>query len=148
MSVVAWDGKTLAADKRAVCAGACFTTTKLRRIKRPDCIEEVLAWTGDQDSGEMMAQWYEAGADSATFPDCQKDKDTWARLIVADAHGCRFYERQPVAVRVEDKFCAWGAGRDFALAALYLDNSAISAVRITSELSTECGNGIDYATVK
>ena len=143
MSVVAWDGKTIAADRRAVCAGAHFTTTKIRRIHRPDRIPEVLAWTGDQDSGEMMAQWYESGANPAAFPECQKDKDAWARLIVADANGCKFYERQPVAVRVEDKFCAWGSGRDFALAALHLGFGAVTAVQVAIEISTDCGNGVD-----
>ena len=144
MSVVAWDGKTIAADKRAMCAGAHFTTTKIRKIKRADRFPEYLAWTSDQDSGELMASWYEAGADPTAFPACQKDKGSWARLIVADQNGCRFYERQPVAVRVEDKFSAWGSGRDFALAAMYLGSTARQAVDVAAALSSECGNGVDY----
>lgn len=143
MTVIAWDGKTIAADKRAVCAGVHYTTIKLRRVKIGDHIPEVLAWTGDQDSGEMVAQWYANGADAAKWPECQKDKESWCRLIVVDQYGARFFERQPVAVKIEDAFCAWGSGRDFALAALHLGKSAREAVEIACVFDTNCGNGVD-----
>lgn len=142
MTVIAWDGRSIAADKRCVCSGAHFTTTKLRAIQRPGRIPEAIAWTGDQDSGEMVAAWYEAGADPALWPDCQKDKDLWSRLIVADAHGAKFYERQPVAVRVEDAFCAWGSGRDFALAAMAFGKTATEAVELACKFDVGCGNGV------
>lgn len=142
MSVIAWDGRTIAADKQATIAGMRTTVTKLRRIKRLNHPPEVIGWTGDMDSGEMMAKWYESGGDPDKFPECQKT-DAWSRLIVADKHGVRFYERQPVATRVEDKFAAWGSGRDFAMAALYLSNSARMAVGVATQFSTECGMGVD-----
>lgn len=78
VSVVAWDGKSVAADKQGTCAGLRFTTTKLRRLEGG----AVLAWTGEQGPGEAVAAWYEEGADRAKWPECQKDKETWARLIV------------------------------------------------------------------
>ena len=148
MSVIAWDGKTLAADKRSVCSGIAATTTKIRRIVHDGCTtgsgtSEVLAWTGDQDAGEMLAKWYSDGADPEKWPEFPKDKDMWCRLIVADGNGARFYERMPIAVRVEDAFMAWGSGRDFALAAMYLGKSAREAVKIACVFDTGCGNGID-----
>ncbi|SRR5258706_16028655 len=139
MTCVAWDGKTLAADKRAVCAGTHCTTTKLRRIPSG----EVLAWTGDRDSGELLAKWYADGADVAKWPEFQKDKEDWCRLIVADGNGVRFFERKPVSVRVEDRFYAWGSGRDFALAAMHLGKNARQAVEVACLFDTGCGNGVD-----
>lgn len=142
MSVIAWDGYTIAADKQATVAGLRVTTTKLRRICRPDCIPEVIGYTGDQDSGMMMAKWYEDGADPAQFPECQKGDD-WSRLTVADKYGVRIYERQPVAVKVEDLFAAWGSGRDFAMAAMHLGQSARDAVVVASQYAEGCGRGVD-----
>lgn len=139
MTVIAWDGRSMAADKRAVCAGVHCTTTKLRHLPSG----EVLGWTGDQDAGEILAKWYADGADEAKFPDFQKDKDDWCRLIVADASGARFYERRPVSVRVEDRFYAWGSGRDFALAAMQCGKTAREAVEIAGLFDTGCGNGVD-----
>lgn len=142
MTIIAWDGKSLAADKRATCNGSLFTTTKIRRIKRPGRIAEVLAWTGEQDAGEMLAQWYEEGASPTEFPACQKT-EAWARLIVADQYGAKFFERLPVAVDVEDAFAAWGSGCDLARAALFLGKSAKEAVEVASLFDIGCGNGVD-----
>lgn len=139
MSVIAWDGKTVAADKRATCAGVPFTTTKLRRLPSG----EILGWTGEQDAGEMLAKWYADGADTKHWPEFQSDKDMWCRLIVVGKSGVRFYERQPVPVLVEDRMAAWGSGRDFALAAMYLGKSAREAVEVAIAFDTGCGNGID-----
>lgn len=147
MSVVVWDGKTLAADKRASNGSLIFTTTKIRLLDR-NSGDVLLGWTGDQDSGEMMAKWYTNGAEPNEWPECQKDKDAWCRLIVVNAAGAAFYERQPVAIRVEDAFAAWGSGRDFALAALYLGKSAIDAVLIAGHFDNACGNGVDSLSLR
>lgn len=140
MTCIAWDGKTLAADKRATCCGVAVTTTKIRRVERDGAL---LGWTGDQDSGELLAEWYEKGAEREKWPEFQKDKDDWCRLIVVNSGGVWTYERKPVAVRVEDPYMAWGSGRDFALAALHLGKSACEAVAVACLFNTDCGNGVD-----
>jgi len=142
MTVIAWDGRSIAADKRAISSGMAFTTTKLRRIKRKGHLHEVLAWTGDQGLGEIMAKWYADGADPAAFPACQNNGEQWARLIIADHLGVKFFERGPVAVWVEDRFAAWGSGRDFAIAAMHLGKSAREAVEVACLFEIGCGNGI------
>lgn len=144
MTVIAWDGKMLAADKMAVSFGVCVTTTKIRRLASG----EVLAWCGDQDAGELLAKWYADGKDLCKWPDIQKDKDSWCRLIVADTNGARFFERQPISVEVEDQFAAWGSGRDFALAAMYLGKNAREAVEVACLFESSCGNGVDAFILK
>jgi hypothetical protein len=138
MTCIAWDGKTIAADKRATCAGVHNTTTKLRRI----ATGEILAWTGDEDAGRIVARWYENGALLEKWPQVQTT-DQWSRLIVASKSSVKIFERQPESVEIEDKFHAWGSGRDFALAAMYLGKSAAEAVEIACVFDTSCGNGID-----
>jgi ATP-dependent protease HslVU (ClpYQ) peptidase subunit len=139
LTCIAWDRKSVAADKQASNSGLRHRTTKLRRISSG----EVLAWTGDQDSGEMVAKWYEDGADPARWPECQKDKDSWSRLIVVSATGAKVFERQPIATAVEDDFMAWGSGRDFAIGAMARGASAREAVEVAMEFDNCCGLGVD-----
>lgn len=47
MSVIVWDGETLAADRQATCAGLRYTAQKIGRLEDGS----LLAWTGQQDTG-------------------------------------------------------------------------------------------------
>jgi len=72
MSVIAWDGKTLAADRQAVINGMKVRTCKLCRL--PD--GKVCAWVG---------------ARAHDWPDFQRDEH-FCRLIVASLDGVVEYE--------------------------------------------------------
>jgi hypothetical protein len=61
VSVVAWDGKTLAADKKAVHGEMCFPVTKIKRNGDKD----IFAWTGGMDYGLALMDWYVNGADKS-----------------------------------------------------------------------------------
>lgn len=78
MTVIAWDGTTLAADKRTGLGTFINTTTKIFRLDD----NTFCGYTGNQDFGEQMVAWYKAGAKAEDFPASQRDKDDWARLIV------------------------------------------------------------------
>lgn len=56
MTVIAWDGQTLAADKRAVSGGGIART--VTKIMRHD--DALLAITGDWDAGAEMRAWLTA----------------------------------------------------------------------------------------
>lgn len=139
MSVIAWDGQNIAADKQATCAGMRITTTKLKRLESG----EVVGYTADQDSAEAVVSWYANGADPTKWPTCQADKEAWARLIVFRKDGIYVYERQPFAVKCEDKFMAWGSGRDYAMGAMARGATARQAVEAACLFDTSCGMGID-----
>jgi len=139
MSVVVWDGHSVAADKRACIAGAAMTTTKLWR--QPDGI--ILATTGEMGFGLAAIQWWKSGANHKEWPPFQSTDD-WARVLIFEP-GQRPYgfERQPVRQVVEDGFMAWGSGREFALGALAMGATARRAVEIACQFNVDCGNGID-----
>lgn len=139
MTVIAWDGVSIAADKRAVCGNMVCTTTKLRKLPNG----EILAWSGNQAAGELVAQWYAKGATPETWPPCQGDDKTWARLIVVSRSGASFYEQQPIAIKIEDSFMAWGCGADLARAALHCGKTAKEAVEVACLYDNGCGNGVD-----
>jgi len=139
MSVVAWDGKTVAADRRACIADAAMTTTKI--WKMADGL--IVATTGDCSFGIAMLQWWKDGAQAKKWPPFQATDD-WARLIIFDPLTKPYcYERQPVKQVVEDPFMAWGSGRDFALGAMAMGATAFEAVAVASRFNVYCGNGID-----
>jgi len=139
MSVVAWDGSVVAADKRACLAGAAMTVTKIWR--QPDGI--VFATTGDLSFGLAAIQWWKDGADPKAWPPFQTTDD-WARVLIFEPGQRPYcYERQPVRQVVEDPFMAWGSGREFALGALAMGADARRAVEVACQFNVDCGNGID-----
>ena len=140
MSVIVWDGRSLAADKRATNGTLRSVTTKIWRVRG-----HLLGYTGDACEGEDLVAWFTAGALPEAFPaHLRNDSQHWARLLViTPQRQILTYERGPHPVKFQDDFFAAGSGRDFALAAMYLGNNAEMAVAVASHFDTACGDGID-----
>jgi hypothetical protein len=138
MSVVVWDGKTLAADRQGDSGGTAFTIKKLFKLKGG----EIVAFVGAYCNGLMVLEWYEAGAKKEEWPDCQKTDD-WVTFIVASDKECFYYQRSPTPISVMDKFRAWGSGEDIALGAMEMGANAIKAVAVASKYDSLCGRGCD-----
>ena len=137
MSVVAWDGKTLAADSQATCEGRKKTVVKL--ITRGPNL--ALAWVGDHEQGLILADWYMKGADPATWPAFQT-KDSFTELIVAFDNRCVFYEVLPVAQEVTEPFAAWGSGAAIAIGAMAVGASARAAVAAACRFNIWCSEPV------
>ena len=139
MTVIAWDGKTLAADKRATFGTLIRTTTKIFRVG-----DALAGYCGDAAFGEEMIAWLKRGAEPADFPASNRDKDDWApMLVIRKGAPVARYERSPYPVLFEDETFAIGCGRDFAIAAMHLGKNAREAVEVAIALDSGCGNGID-----
>lgn len=145
MSVVVWDGKTLAADRQASCGDLRMLTCKIRRLPSG----EVVAWTGEVSTGMILADWYERGAKPEEWPKFQEGEN-WSRLIVASPGKLVTYEGgpYPVAIPVLEKKAAFGSGRDFALGAMAWGADAEGAVTVASHFCASCGLGVDFETVE
>lgn len=140
MTVIAWDGRTLAADKRMSWNGYPATTTKISRAPNG----ALIGGTGDSDAIAALRKWYLDGAVPADYPNNTCDGDYRARLLVITPTGqITVYLADPVPVTLDDKCFAVGSGADFALAAMHLGHSAKKAVEVACALDTGCGNGID-----
>lgn len=137
MTVIAWDGKTLAADKRAENGGYVYSVTKIF-----DCGDALIGVCGHLAHGLAMLGWWKDGRHPLMFP-VGNDED-WATLLVVHRSGLvERYESRPRPFPVEARFHATGSGRDFALMAMHLGYDAQAAVQLACELSADCGNGID-----
>ena len=143
MTIVAWDGRTLAADKRSTVAGLVRTVTKIWRVNGT-----LVGGCGDAAFVLAVVDWLRAGADPAKYPASQRDKDDWQPVLVIDTDGRpMLYERSPFPIKYEDPFCAMGSGRDYAMAAMHLGKTAAEAVAIASLFDNGCGNGCDTLTL-
>lgn len=148
MSVIAWDGKTIAADKRATNDGLIATTTKLFNLDdfdNPHGYKGYVGFVGSASQGMALIHWLLKGAKPSKYPAFQAT-DNWTRLIYVDTASTRpvvrMYESTPHPMTTEDKYMAWGSGRDYALTAMYLGKTAEQAVEVAVQLNADCGNGV------
>lgn len=137
MTVIAFDGKTLAADKRAITGGGIVrTVTKIERFGA-----FLLAITGGIDVGFELREWFKAGAKPDQFPEAAREDKS---VLIAIRKGMVMtYASGPYPMVIEAEKCAFGSGRDYAEAAMYLGKSAIEAVKVACVFQSDCGNGID-----
>ena len=139
MTVIAWDGKTLAADKQSTSAGYASVVTKVFRVPGG-----IVGFTGSQGHAAALLAWFRGGRDPEAWP--AKGGEDSAGAIFIDADGrCWGYSGDdgPHAAMFENRFNAWGAGRDYALAAMHLGKTAREACEVACLLDNCCGQGID-----
>ncbi len=140
MTVIAWDGKTLAADKAASCAGFKNTVTKIHRVPGG-----LVALAGDGDSALDLLAWFRGGRMASDYPACQKGHaDERASAIFIDQDRRIWtYDKSANAQHNEQPFIALGSGRDYALSVMFLGLGARLGVEVACALDAYCGNGID-----
>lgn len=144
MTVIAWDGKTLAADKRMGFGTEFATVTKIRRIN--GCL---VGWAGEAALGKVLIEWFRNGCRPEDFPEGQRNTSRVGALLVIRPSGeIQHYAAEPFPLVVEDNFYALGSGSGFASAALYLGHDARRAVEVACALDMNCGNGIDTLTLE
>lgn len=142
MTVVAWDGTTLAADKMTSFGGLHGTSVKVHRVR-----DLLVSGCGITALIEEMVQWVKDGCDPLKFPPLQRDSREGVSLLVVRRDGVLHqYEQTPYPLVLYNKQWALGSGRDFAMAAMYLGKTAREAVEIASVLCHDCGNGVDELT--
>lgn len=143
MTVIAWDGKTLASDRQAGNNGFKYPVTKIKKVRG-----HLLFCSGDFDMAQEMFDWFEKGADPEKYPAAARDeKFTTPLNIISPDKKILRYERNPYSHEIEHSFFAVGSGRDYALAAMHLGYTAKEAVEVTCALCDSCGLGIDTLTL-
>lgn len=137
MSVIAWDGSTLACDQLGTRDSICYKSTKMRVHNGV-----AVAWAGIHQYGLILADWFFNGADPEKWPKFQSGDD-WVKLIVVKDGVAYEYEQEPFMVRVESGYRAWGSGGEIAIGAMGYGASADEAVRVATENCPTCGLGVD-----
>jgi hypothetical protein len=135
MTTIAWDGTSLAGDRRGNSGGMAYEITKVRRTADG----RLLAFSGEVGVGTLMLDWLDRGGPR---PPAQ-DSERWATVLEIDLDGSCWCHGRDARWKVEQPFFAIGSGRDFALAAMALGRSAAEAVEVAARFDTGTGNGVD-----
>lgn len=141
MTVIAWDGNILAAD-RQMSIGWNYTTNKTKIAKMNGFL---LGLTGRGTHVTPLFKWIKEGRKIADYPKFQEDdeKNSLLLLITSDK---KIFEYRCVAypMQVEHKFHAIGCGAAIAPTAMEMGADAIKAVEVASKYNAGCGNGVDF----
>ncbi len=142
MTILAWDGTTLAADKMATNNGVASTVTKIFQLDK----DRIIGISGHLTRGLELVDWLAKNGTPESFPK-GTDGEWFCALLIQRLPLNRIYvykyEGRATCYRIHDTYTAAGSGRDFALMAMHLGKTAREAVELTCELSTECGCGVD-----
>jgi len=141
MSVIVWDGKTLATDRAALSGSIHHRVVKAWRHEGA-----ILTGTGSVKRIYEMMAWYKRGVDTP-FPEGQM-RSNWCHFIVIDEHGLKRYEQSPIPIEHGFNACAFGSGQDLAYGALAMGADAQRAVEIANLYSRNCGHGVDIFHLK
>lgn len=140
MTVIAWDGKTLAADRQYTSAGMRRTAPKMFRVR-----DGIAAFCGVATDALELLQWLRGDRRPEDFPTACRASDDVQVILVTDGK-VHSYESSPYPLVYEDPFFAAGSGRDYAMAAMHCGKTAAEAVEIACLYETGCGMGIDVMT--
>jgi ATP-dependent protease HslVU (ClpYQ) peptidase subunit len=138
MTVLAWDGKTLAADRLA-CGGTMkHSVTKIARAGG-----DLIGICGNLSVGNEMRQWYLEGADTDLFPDSALEDGETELVVITNEGKVMVYSGSATPFEIEDEKCAFGSGAEAARAAMLYGANAVEAVDVASQINITCGNGFD-----
>lgn len=144
MSVVAYDGVTIAADRMMSGQSDAYATCKLFQHG---------GWTwGVVGNGYHMQElkaWIMKGCNADTFPACQRGEQYATALGVEHTTG-RVCEigKSPYPIEVLSIPVAIGSGCEYARAAMLLGLDAVKAVEFASKHVYTCGMGIDSEQIR
>ncbi len=143
MSVIAWDGRTVAADRQVTENDIPSLCRKIMRIRGGD----IVAFVGDMRHGLELVAWYKAGGHVRVYPKARKADS--ATLIVFCRSGAVYeFDGGPQKMPVADKFMAWGSGKGPALGAMAMGADARRAVKIAIRYNSACGLGVTALAVR
>lgn len=138
MTVIAWDGRTLAADKMSTICGNPAVVTKIHRVPGG-----LVGFSGSGSHAAELLEWFRAGRKPEDYPKRDEERGAGSLFISEDRKIHLYAYDSPYHEVFEQEFYARGAGRDYALAAMHLGHDARKAVEVACALDVNCGMGID-----
>lgn len=138
MTVIAWDGKTLAAD-RQITSGY----TKNKRITKIRKYGNVLCGvTGETKYADALFKWVEGGRIKERFPSFSDDNQVML-VVIDDKDLIEYWSSTFETKYPRDERTSWGSGKELALGAMAAGADAKKAAEIAREYDLYCGGGVD-----
>lgn len=143
MSCLAWDGKTLAAD-RAVSAWSMVFVGADKAWRLGD--GSLVGIAGMDSEGRRIAKWIERGGRASSYPTPALDDDGCSASDTVVMHvkrgRVRLFCESPIACEVLEPFWAIGSGGRLAIGAMAHGATAREAVEIAARFDPHVGRGI------
>jgi len=141
VTVIAWDGRTLAADKMCADDWTARRVTKIRRLRGGEVIAGA---SGAADRCRALMAWLDAGGE---FPAHLRTADQTHATVLAifrDGRRVALYQREPEPIWLDnDTPHAIGSGAEAALAAMHCGRTSREAVQVASLVCRGVGMGVD-----
>ena len=159
MTTIAWDGKTLAADKACHFGDLTISMTKIHRIvlkarhnpNSPRDEDVLIALIGETSHAQEVAWALSSGGPIPSFADSDSSKNTTIGpcvvVIFQDGNVAEISEMGKWAVFGTLATFARGKGEDFVSGALEAGVSAVGAVALAMKRGL-AGEGISWASFK
>lgn len=148
MTVIAWDGTTLAADREAGDSWIkCHSIIKIERSRG-----HLIGCAGPSTPAREIMAWFDAGALPLEFPASLRPLDSLTMLVITPDGGVTVYQNTPYPIRyvphaITGNRYAIGSGKEAAMAVMLTGANASRAVELVSLVCSGCGNGVDTLTL-
>lgn len=147
MTTIAWDGRTLAADRGAWSNGLHQPTKKVFRITAPDRRRFLVAFAGDTAFCMQVLRWME-GKGGHPGACLSEDEAKDCAVVIDEKLRIWRLSSRLFWYRFRGSVHSFGAGQEVALGALMAGADAIKAVRITMAVSDYAARGVDWVRFK
>lgn len=140
MTVIAWDGTTLAADRRVMAGSTPINpVTKVRRILAPNGCTCLIGFSGSCEWEAAYLYFMDGGPEPL-----KSDEAKGTLILIDDERNVWTRSHNSIAWNTFGKRqWAIGCGVDYALGAMHAGADAVKAVQVASELDVNCGDGFD-----
>lgn len=136
MTTIAWDGRTLAADRQSTWGGTPTKIRKIFRAEHADGRKLIYGCAGLSHECQSYTRWIDGEICKPEFTDLT--------ILSIDQKGRIWYANQTMMwARIMTKQWAIGSGCDYAMGAMAAGKTAADAVRIASNLDVSTGFGVD-----
>jgi hypothetical protein len=151
MTIVVWDGETLATDMQANDGMQKWKSEKAWYIGKDFDEVQIVSGVGILQDIIRLREWYKTGSSEDKFPiafGSHRVTPTAKLIVVTELEGLLLYDGIPHPIEYGFKPCAFGEGKDFALGALSMGATSAQAVNVANEHSLHCGKGVTELTLK
>lgn len=143
MTTIAWDGRTLAADKGSWSHGLHQAVKKVHRVTAPDGRRFLVALAGDSAFAMQVLRWMRGEIEdpgACLADDLSRD----VAVVIDERRRVWRLNSRLIYIPYQGRIHAHGAGQEVALGAMMAGADAIKAIRITMAVSDYAARGVDW----
>lgn len=141
MTTIAFDGRSLAADRRAN-----FGDMVLHGAAKIERLEDgrLIGAAGNASICQIWRDWMRTGGDR---PEILYDDEEFINGIEVKQNGDCWLHGRYASVKIETPFVAVGSGAHFAMGAMATGANAVQAVNIAAQFDPSTGGKIDLIQI-